>query len=340
MRIHDCNLNANGVVMRPLVIREPEPEWVERKGKGTVPENLYQFYRSAGHFSIDQAPPFLDDPKRILFSFLKGLVTGLADNLEEAHELIAAIQVEQAKVYSPTKKAKGQISDPRAATRQSRCFCYLLVELSGALDKFAEIVSMFFQGEIKRLVHGRSSFTDLWKVAQETRTPKANILSPKQVYFERIRSFLVKELLSSGEEEGWFDLFCLYRNKQTHLGKMMFPIISLHDKNGQFYQFTPNHWPHFHQSHMQNANTELSKEPNSLQRFLEEQYIHQDIVEYSHDLVHRVQGLLDRGFQILREVYIQLKDSPLNNAALDSLKKCEQSYKFRGFSAKSGAPSC
>lgn len=44
MRLNKCNLDITGIIARPLVKTEPEPEWVDAKKKETIPPALYRFY--------------------------------------------------------------------------------------------------------------------------------------------------------------------------------------------------------------------------------------------------------------------------------------------------------
>ena len=74
-RLSDCELKNLGVAYSyPPVHVRPEPAWDESRTQGTVPDALYYFYTGAGYFSLGSAPPFLNDPDRVLFSYLKSLV--------------------------------------------------------------------------------------------------------------------------------------------------------------------------------------------------------------------------------------------------------------------------
>ena len=330
MKLEDCVLEITHGMARSPILDVPEREWTEGRNKSVLPEYLYRFYCLAGYFSIDKAPRFLNDPDRLLFSFLGGLAHGIRESLDEAHELAATIRSDQGKGYSPFKKMRGEQWDHEADTRQRRSFRYLIVSLASAMDQFAEVVSIFFHGDIEGLTVGRASFAQLRGFARGPFVPGGMIVSPMEAHFQELHNVLVEELEVEGDEQHWFELLHLYRNKLAHLGSPMFPIVSFHDRKGEFYSFTPNRWPLFHQSEIRPAG-EVQEEQDTIQKYAEECYIHQDIVQYSEGVLHRVQHLIDRGFQVLCAAYNDFKDFDLKESALRSLRRKRQHYSFRRF---------
>jgi len=332
VRLRDCVLETTHTiaVARPPILTAPEAEWTAARDAALIPEHLYRFYCVADYFSLNKAPRFLNDPERILFSFLAGLTRGLRDNLEEAHELVDMIRKDQGKGYSPIKEMRGETWDQQADVRQRRSFRYLIVSLSSAVDQFAEIVSIFFHGEVENLTVGRASFTKLVEVVRKPFN-LTGIVSPKQARFEELHAILAEETVGTAEEEHWFEVFQLYRNKLAHLGFLMFPIIVFNDKKGEFFSFTPNRWPLFLESHMHIRQAGDKKNPDKLRKFAEECFVHDDIVEYAAGLLLRVQCLLDRGFRVLCATYADFRDFDFNASALRSLKDKKQTYNFRAF---------
>ena len=141
---------------------------------------------------------------------------------------------------------------------------------------------------------------------------------------------LVSELQVAGDDEHWFELFHLYRNKLAHLGSPMFPIISFHDTNGVFYSFGPNRWPLFHQAELAPVD-DTPAEPDAIERYAKANYVHQDLLSYAEGLLARVSRLVDRGFEVLCATYSDFRDFDLNTSALRSLKRKKQQYQFRCF---------
>ncbi len=330
MKLEDCVLETNAVVVRPPSPGAPEREWTEARDRSQIPEHLYRFYCLAEYFGFDRAPKFLDDPERILFSFLAGLVRGIRESFEEAHSLVASIRADKGKRYSPVKELNREPYDREADERQRRSFRYLIVCLSGALDQFAEVVSILFHGDIEGLTVGRASFAELRAIARAPFAPAGKIISPKEARFEQLHQVLVAELETEGDEAQWFDLLHLYRNKLAHLGSSMFPIVAFHDRKGVFYSFTPNRWPLFHQSEITFGGASRP-DPRSIEAYARDNYVHQDLVSYAESLSARVLRLIDCGFQLLCATYSDFKDFELNASALRSLKTKRQQYQFRSF---------
>lgn len=333
MKIDDCILEAEYVASRSPTRHTPEQEWVDANKKSTVPEFVYRFYCLADYFSFDKAPRFLNDPRRILFSFLAALIRGTLESFDEAHSLVETIQNDQGKGYSPLKKLRGEKWDPEADTRQRRSFRYLIVSLASILDQFAEVVSIFFHGDVKGLTVGRASFMELRKFARDPFVLTGTIVTPKQACFQEIHTILVDELETTGDDQHWIELFYLYRNKLAHLGSPMFPIISFCDSEGTYYAFSPNRWPLFHQSEIKQVEMASDKSnPKTIEFYAKSNYVHQDIVSYSIGLLARVDSLINRSFEVLCATYNDFKEFQFNESAFCSLKDKEQQYLFKFFS--------
>ncbi|MEW6360328.1 MAG: hypothetical protein AB1696_28600 [Planctomycetota bacterium] len=331
MKLDQLNLDVTHGVCRSPVRTEPEWEWVAARDAMVIPEQLYRFYCRANYFSFDRAPQFLNDPERFLFSFLAGVIVGMRESFEEAHELLAQIGNEQGKGFSPIKKLRGEDFDRKADIRQRRAFRYLIVSLSSILDQFAETVSLLFHGDIKTLTVGRAMFSSLRQLAQSPYSPSGPVVSPKEARFEELHAVLVQELDATGNESDWFELFSLYRNKLAHLGSPMFQHMLFSDGKGEFYAFAPNRWPLFHQTMLSRAG-EHEKDSGSLEEYVRENYIHQDLVEYSRSLLARVTRLINRGFEVLCTAYDDFSGFQLNERALRSLNEKKEQYGFRAFS--------
>jgi len=331
MKLSDQMLNVAGVVTAPLVINRPEPDWIAARDNRRLPKNIFSFYEAANFFSIDGAPRFLDDDDKWLFSFLTALVRGIRDSLDEAQELVGEIQKSHNLQYTPLKRANGQQYDQGAAGRQTRDFKYLIINLASALDQFAEIVGLLFTKEIDRLTCGRASFVEVKKFVAAPWVGDPGIVSPKKFYLEKLHAKLSLELFSEGAESGWIDLFYLYRNKLAHLGNFMFDKIGFHDNNEEYFTFLPKKWPQPHRGRIKTGANSIPKDPNAFQKYIRSGFIHVDITEYSERLVEKVKTLLDSGFGVLTEGYIEFRDFDLNTAALNELREHSESHKFRFF---------
>jgi hypothetical protein len=328
LRIEDCVLDITEVVSRPLVHRAPEDDWVAARDHGYIPEYLYRFYCTADYFSIDRAPPFLDDPERLLFSFLGGLTLGIRDSLKEARELADLIRELRGTGYSPIKEMMRQEWNREADVRERRSFRYLIVALAGALDQFAEVAGLFFHGEIEGLTVGRAMFPKLREFSRRSLVTPAFITTPKKARVADLHNVLSRHLNRTGDEASWYELFQLYRNKLAHLGSGVFDVAVLRDNRNELYSFTPNRWPLFHRSQIRSAG---SANDSNLGAYLRENYVHQDTVDLAAGFLERIAMLLDDSFRVLCRVYTEFRDFEPHASALRSLMDKEETYQFRGF---------
>lgn len=328
MKLLDCDLNITAIVTRPLIKAEPEEEWIEAKKAGTVPPALYRFYSGANYFSFRESPRFLLDSEKLLFPYIGSLVRGLFESLCQADELTKEIAEAHDKTYTPLKKAKGKSWDRKADIRALRCFKYLLVELNGATDQFAEIVAVYFYGELSNLPPGRSSFEALKEFALKPLGGAKKIVSPRLPLLERLHSSLRFDLVREGEEKEWYELMLLYRNKLAHLGNAMFIRMSFPQKGGDMFSFLPNRWPLIFEAGITTADEHSE---GNIEEFAIENLVHQDIVEYSQHLVGRTRQMLNSGFEVLCDAHTAFADYDVNDEVLRSIRKHSRAYDFRAF---------
>jgi len=333
MRLQDCDLDVTAIVARPLIKAEPEVEWIEAKKAGTVPPALYRFYSGANYFSFRDSPRFLSDSEKLLFPYIGSLVRGLFESLCQADELTKEIAEAHDKTYTPLKKAKGKSWDRKAGERALRCFKYLLVELNGATDQFAEIVAVYFYGELSNLPPGRSSFEALKEFALKPLGGAKKIVSPRFPLLERLHSSLQLELVREGEEKEWYELMLLYRNKLAHLGNAMFVRMSFPQKGGDMFSFLPNRWPLIFEADVTAAGEHSE---GTVEEFALEKLIHQDIVEYSQHLVGRIRQMLNGGFEILCDAHKTFSGYDVSNGIVRSIRKHSKAYGFRAFKTVDG----
>ncbi|MBX9659609.1 MAG: hypothetical protein K2X00_13660 [Nitrospiraceae bacterium] len=328
MRLQDCDLDVTGIVTRPLVKGEPEEEWVEAKTAGVIPPALYYYYSEAKFFSFRSSPRFLADTGKILFPYVGALARGILESLRQAEELTKDILDAHEKAYTPLKKAKGKSWDPKASERALRCFKYLVVELNGALDQFAEIVAIYFHGEDLKLSPGRTSFEDLRKFVLAPLKQTKVIISPRFPLVQKLHSSLAIEIVGKGQEKEWYELMLLYRNKLAHLGNAMFVRMSFPEKGGDMFSFLPNRWPLIFETEI---TTPGEHSEGTAGEFALERLVHQDIIEYSQGLVDRVQHVLDCGFLVICEAHRAYADYDVDCGVLRSIKKHSRAYEFRAF---------
>lgn len=219
-----------------------------------------------------------------------------------------------------------------AAHQVRRSFRNLVVVVTGILDQFAEVASIFFYGEIGDIKVGRASFTDLMTFAKNPFPPTAIISSPRQAFLEKLHVSLASELVRTGPDKEWADLLFLYRNKLAHLGNFSFWWFGFpHKSDGEFYTFLPNHWPLIVEEHIKRHSSPSPVEPRVIREFSEQSVVHQDLIEYVEKLIDAVKRVIDRGFDVLTETYKTLLDcEPLEDSA-NSLRREAKRREFRYF---------
>ena len=141
MRLSKLSLNLEALVSYPVTHDVAEQHWIRANESGAIPEALFRFYCRADYFSLEKAPPFLSDAEPILFPYLANLARGIKDCLVEAAALIDELRDTGARTYDPIKR-QGESWDPDAPEREVRALKLFLVDVSGSLDSFAEMVAL------------------------------------------------------------------------------------------------------------------------------------------------------------------------------------------------------
>ncbi len=328
MKMIDCDLDVDAAGTHPLVISQPEPEWTEPRDTGAIPPHLYDLYRAANCFSLGSEPPFLRDPKGLLFPYFKNVATDMRESFEYLPELLDVMRKAEAEEYTPIKLKKGESWDPLATRRLRRAFKALVIELGGLLDQFSELAAIFFHGS-GRLALGRSQFTRLHDYLKKAPAAKVGtIRSPQEDAFEALVDVLRKHILTSGPEAEWLDVFLRFRNKSAHIGQHTFHTSGL--KGGgdseNLFTFLPNTWPRMIEQHISPGPMALPSRA-ALRDWLLGSHIQQDLIEYSEALVTRIKNMIGEGLEEIRQAYVQFQSFPPDQNALASLKT-EQGKRF------------
>ncbi len=330
MRLQNCVLEVDKIKTHPLVIKRAESDWVRAHEQGLIPEALFRFYCAANYFSFGQSPSYFRDDQNILFTYLGSVTRGILDAMEEAHDLLDKIREYHERSYTPVRRQRGEEWDPKAHTKEIHSFKYLIMNLSGALDMFAEVVALFLASEIEGLTVGRASFTTIKMFVGDPLPAGTGIVLPKRHYVEMLYAELRPLVISPNPEREWLDLFYLYRNKMAHLGPFMFRQMFFHDRELNFYSFLPNQWPLIPEEQIRPATTPPDAN-GGVREYCERCLVHQDVIEYSRLLVRRITGLLERGFNVLCGTYEAFRELPQNQDALDALGTASRSYAFQYF---------
>lgn len=327
MKFKDC-LTADVVVSAPLARSSPEDSWVADRDKKIIPESLYKFYVGADFFSFDKCPKFLADDQRIIFSHLGASVDLIKSSFEDYHDLFDLMKKYDADIYTPIKKLKGKPFDPSAPKHFNRCLQLLLINMYSILDSTAEIISaVLLWGNF-----GRARFTEIVKkIKDDSKTPfptsgKQTIVSADEKYLEDIINLIKKEVIEEDNNE-WFELFKLYRDKMAHF--RYHSGFLFHDKDGKFYHFLPRQWPYYFQ---QGITYGKSKE-GDLKSYFDELLMECDISEYCEGLYKKIYDLSDKIFQFLSEAY-SIKKASACEADMTLRSKVElltRRYKFKHF---------
>ena len=327
MKLKDCLL-ADVVVSAPMARTSPDVSWIAVHDKKIIPASLYKFYVVADYFSFDKCPTFLTDDQRIIFSHLGASADLIRSSFEDYHELLDLMKKYDADTYNPIKKIKKESFDSEAPKYFNRCLQLLLINMYSILDATAEVISaVLLWGKF-----GRASFAEIVKKVQDDLRKtsvdpgKKTIVSPDEKYQEDIIKIVKKEILNDDNNE-WFDLFKLYRDKMAHF-RYHSGFLS-HDKEGKFYHFLPRQWPYYFQQDITYGKT---KEADANSRFAE-LLMECDIFEYCEGLHKKIYGLTEMIFQSLSEAY-NIKKSSACAPSPDLLSKVgvlTRKYKFSRF---------
>ena len=327
-KLQDCELAGVAAVSYPFAFARPESDWEDSFNRGNLPESIFKFYCAASFFSIGSEPRFLQDPDRVLFGYLKAVVSGIRESLDEAAQLVDAIRAADARQYTPLKAIRGESWDAGAGYAVRRDFKYLVAELSGVLDQFAEVAAILFYGHIPKVPIGKADFARLVDAANRRSTPKG-IVSAQDGQVEKLLAMVQNHVTGVGPEEQWFEMFQLYRNKLAHLGNYMLPAIGLpHKTADSLHTFLPNHWPAVMESQISTGRPGPAVD---LPTLLTAELIHQDLVEYSERLTARVRELVGDGFGVLLESYKLFRDLDPASGVIDGLNRQRIDCRFRYF---------
>lgn len=332
MKIDECILDIDKVVVSETEYFGQEPEWKEALDLNIIPANLYRFYCKADYFFFGKAPLFLSDSEKLLFPFLEAMCRGIRNSFMEANELATKIGELHPDKYSPIKRMTNQPWNETADRDTDRSFKYLVVNLTGALDQFAEIAALLLYPTLTTVPPGRASFVALSSFLTKLRKRTESIISPQEHFAEDLKVKMLPLIEKSGTDKNWIELLHLYRNKLAHLGSSAFQYMCLHDKAGEFYLFLPKMWPRFFKQDVKEVVSTLPPTSSrSMVLTAKSQLIHCDLVEYSQGITQAVRGLLDAGMGVICEVYDSLKTSAPNQPAADALMKQRQEFEFQHF---------
>jgi len=345
MKLDECNFSNLSVVTQPIIFTEPSADWKKIHDDKIIPESLFQFYCSANYFSSNKRPKFLQDSKFILFPYLKSLSFGIRNGLAEARDLQKKMCELEAVDYYYLRRLKGENYDPAAPENKRRYFKYLVVALTGTLDQFAEIVTLFLYDEIrtlnrhgKELAPGRVHFKSLIRALKDDPSGIEKVLYPaKWPYIEKLYAFLKSHYPCVGPEVGWLDLLFLYRNKLAHLGNEMFSALIMARPDKEMGTFIRKSWPWFIETAASMQNDQHQRSEEELRREVGKEVTHQDIIEYSDGLINKIFSFLDDGFNLVNSMYIAFSDyDPYEECAIALLKNTEISS-FLYFTEAMGA---
>lgn len=327
MKLKDC-LTADVVVSAPLARLSPEDSWVTTRDKKIIPESLYKFYVGADYFSFDKCPEFLADDQRIIFSHLGASIDLIKSSFEDYHELIDLMKKYDADTYNPIKKLKKEPFDPSAPKYFNRCLQLLLINMYSILDATAEAISAVLSwGNF-----GRASFAEIVKKIREglktaaSASGKKTIVSTDEKYQEDIISLMKKEIVDDDNNE-WFELFKLYRDKMAHF--RYHSGFLFHDKDGKFHHFLPRQWPYYFQQGITYGKSQDSDDNSYFADLLMEY----DIFEYCEGLHKKIYELTDKIFQSLSEAYSIKKNSACkpDPDLQEKVTQLTRKYKFKHF---------
>ena len=329
MRLKDC-LESDVVVSPPFNRKSPGDSWVSAYKDKLIPEALYKFYVAAGYFSFNKCPEFLRDKQKLLFPHLEAAVDLIKLSFEEYQELIGLMKDYDKVSYTPIKEFIGEPFDKSAARKFNRYFQLLIINMYSILDCMAEVVAMILSwGDL-----GRAQFSSLvGEIKKDSQKGKngvnSTIIQVEDQYIEDIKNIIKREILEEGNN-GWYELFKLYRNKQSHFRR--YSGISFHDKQWKFYHFLPRQWPYYFQQDISYVH-EGTKTKQKLKEDISELIMEQDIFEYCDGLHKKIYKLTDHIFNLLTEVYNIKKDSrcKIKPALQKKVASLKRRYDFKHF---------
>ncbi len=326
MKWKDC-LDPNICFMKPLY--GPDEEWISAYRSKLIPESVYKFYIIADYFSFNKCPKFLQDKQKILFPHLEAAIDLIKLSFEEYPELIDLMKRYDKDFYDPIKEIKGEPFDKSAPKKFNRYFQLLIINMYSILDCIAEVIAVILSwGNI-----GRAQFSNLVdEIKKESREGKSEtgsiIIQVEDRYIEDIKNIIKREILE-GKNRGWYELFKLYRNKQSHFRR--YSGFKLHDDEGKFYHFLTRRWPYYLQQDMKYTNADSMK--GDLKELFSELLIEQDIFEYCQCLHKKIYDLTEDIFRVLVDAF-KIKKETNYDISQDVEKKVQkliQIYTFKSF---------
>jgi len=333
MRLEDCCMDVDLVVVAPLQWREPEEDWVQALNSQLIPRELFNLYSRAGYLSFGAAPPFLCDKENILFSYFSMILRCIKESLVDADEQLRLFIEAESQGYDPGKKIRGETWDKTANQRARRHFRYFLISLQSVLDAVADLIALFLSGLIPGLRLGRAQFSRIEAWLDKPLPPGGIILSPQQHYLAKVYDAwrpLVRPQPPSTERD-WLPLMRMLRNKAVHFGDPVFRTIGLHDKSPKFHEFIPRVWPYIWEQYIKPSDPASPKDPNFLPNLWRQTLVHQDIVSFTKGLLWKIRDVTAAGTSVLNEAYEQLKNFPLNQSALAELQGSSEMHDFEYF---------
>lgn len=332
MQLENCVLEIDRVVAAPMMRMEAAPEWVAARDAWLLPHHGFTMYSRASFLSFGAAPPFLADDRRLLFSYFAMVLTGIKDALVDADSELRAFSENQAQVYDPGKKVRGETWDPTAADRARKHFRFLLLSLQAGLDATADLTALFLTGLIPGLRVGRAQFPRMETWLAKPLPAGPLIISPQRACLERLYAALTPIVNAPEPERDWLALMRMFRNKAAHLGDAVFRYMVLHDRDGRFYTFIPRQWPFIPEEHITPSGAERGEPRESLPELFKRTLVHQDIVSYASGLRHKVTALIAAALEVLDSAYLAFENFPLNTAALAELDGSAETHAFERFS--------
>ena len=329
MLMKDCITDIDHVSMRSFERTGPEEDWLAARQSDFLPGSVYELYRLNNFLSFGGAPTFLKDDDSVLFSYFGLVLRSLMEALRDADEHVKSFTELHSQSYDAGKELKGEPWDKTADARARRQFRDLLIALQTSLDSFADLVAIFWPGAIKNLSVGRAQFSriETW-LKQPNATSSCLLISPADFYLQKMHQALVPIVNAGPPETDWLPLMRLLRNKAAHLGQPQFRYMGLHDMELRFYTFIPREWPYIWEQYIKPVGTPVTK---PIAELIEEGFIHQDIISFAAGLRTKVTQLVNAGVSVLNEAFEQLKNIPLNQAALDQLEKNSEKHAFEHF---------
>lgn len=332
MKLKDCVLEVHVAVFNEeSIIGLPDQHWTEAKERSLIPSSLFKLFTIADHFGFEKCPRFLSDSQKLLFPYLEAMTTGIRDSLVEADRLFKNIKIHNNNSYSPVKEKLGLPFDSNAVAELDRSFKYMLVNLTGALDQFAEIVGVILFPKPNNLTPGRASFRQIMTFVNSPLQEVSLPTTCQEHFAGNLHNALSNLISPTGTNKEWIELLFLYRNKLAHLGSSMFQSMCFHDAKCEFYTFLPRQWPTFFKQKMTLSQSSPGGSAISLKDEAEKELLHCDIVEYSQGLIKSILTTLEAGLSVMCDAYVASKDLSPREIVATAILKQSESYQFEYF---------